>query len=105
MNDFTLTQTGGDLNTLAFSDAETCSHWLRSLALTNIPKVYATISGQLKRFSEADVPPRERARIAELFRDPVSFLHVELARRYAGKPQPATQRESDAADQALALWQ
>jgi hypothetical protein len=35
----------------------------------------------------------------------VSFLHTELARRYAGKPQPAAAREKEAADQALALWQ
>ena len=51
------------------------------------------------------LPPRERATIAEVMREPVAHLHTELARRYAGKPQPAGEREREAADQALALWQ
>ncbi len=38
-------------------------------------------------------------------RDQVAHLHTELARRYAGKPQPAVERELEAADQAIALWQ
>ena len=33
-------------------------------------------------------------------RDQVAHLHTELARRYAGKPQPAAERELEAADQA-----
>jgi hypothetical protein len=32
-------------------------------------------------------------------------LHTELARRYAGKPQPAPAREHEAAEQAIAMWQ
>ena len=37
--------------------------------------------------------------------DQVAHLHTELARRYAGKPQPAVDRELEAAEQAIALWQ
>ena len=44
-------------------------------------------------------------RIAEVLRDQVAHLHTELARRYAGKPQPAADRELEAAEQAIALWQ
>ena len=40
-----------------------------------------------------------------MLRDLVAHLHTELARRYAGKPQPAVDRELEAADQAIALWQ
>ena len=104
MNEFTLTQTGAEPTMLAFSDADGCSRWLRSLPLTNIPKNFSAIVGQLKRLSESDLPPRERARIAEVLREPVMFLHTELARRYAGKPQPASEREDGAAEQALKLW-
>jgi hypothetical protein len=104
-NDFTLTQTGAESTELAFADAEGCARWLRALPLSNIPKHYDAIRSQLKRVSEADFNPRERARIAEVFREPVAYLHTELARRYAGKPQPATDRELEAAEQALALWQ
>ena len=106
-NEYTLTQTqtqpGAD--SLAFADADGCAVWLRALPLTNIPKHYDAVLGQLKRLSEADFAPRERARIAEVMREPVMFLHTELARRYAGKPQPAVDREREAFLQALALWQ
>jgi hypothetical protein len=105
MNEFTLTQTVAEPTTLAFTGADGCAQWLRSLSLTNIPKLYSTILGQLKRLSEAEFAPRERAKIAEVLREPVSFLHTELARRYAGKPQPSNERELEAAEQALALWQ
>src|SRR4029453_17763093 len=47
----------------------------------------------------------ERATIAEVMREQVAHLHTELARRYAGKPQPASDRELESAEQALALWQ
>jgi hypothetical protein len=90
---------------LAFADADGCTAWLRSLPLTNISRYYEEILDQLRRVSEADFAPRERGRIAELMREPVNFLHTELARRYAGKPQPCAAREQEAADQALALWQ
>ena len=106
-NEFTLTQTQTEPSAglLAFADADGCASWLRAVPLTNIPRYYETILGQLKRLSEVDFAPRERARIAEMMREPVVFLHTELARRYAGKPQPASERENDAAEQALALWQ
>ena len=61
--------------------------------------------GQLRALSAADFAPRERATIAEVLRDQVAYLHTELARRYAGKPQPAVDRELEAAEQAIALWQ
>ena len=104
-NEFTLTQAGAEPTELAFSDADGCARWLRALPLSNIPKHYEAIRGQLKRLSAADFTPRERARIAEVLREPVNYLHTELARRYAGKPHPATEREHEAAEQALALWQ
>ncbi|HEV2040952.1 MAG TPA: hypothetical protein VGT81_13065 [Casimicrobiaceae bacterium] len=105
-NEFTLTQTQTQPSpgTLAFADADGCSAWLRAVPLTNIPRYNETILGQLKRLGEVDFAPRERARIAEIMREPVMFLHTELARRYAGKPQPASERENEAAEQALALW-
>ncbi len=107
-NEFTLTPTQTppqpSSGMLAFADADSCAAWLRAVPLTNIPRYYETILGQLKRVADADFAPRERARIAEIMREPVMFLHTELARRYAGKPQPAAERENEAAEQALALW-
>ena len=55
--------------------------------------------------SAAAFPARERATIAEVLRDLIAYLHTELARRYAGKGQPAVDRELEAAEHAIALWQ
>jgi hypothetical protein len=88
----------------AFSDADGCAAWLKAVPLTNIPRYYEAILSQLKRLAEVQFSPRERARVAEIMREPVMFLHAELARRYAGKPQPASERENEAAEQALAVW-
>jgi hypothetical protein len=104
-NEFTLTQTGTEPTALAFADAEGCARWLRAQPLSNIPKHYDALIGQLRRLGDADFPARERARIAEVLREPVVYLHTELARRYAGKPHPASEREQEAAEQAIALWQ
>jgi len=90
---------------LLFSHAEGAETWLRTLPLTSVSDTYADLLGQLRALAAADIAPRERARIAEVLRDRIAFLHTELARRYAGKPQPAGDRDAAAAEQAIALWQ
>ena len=67
--------------------------------------VCETVLAQLKALAAASFPPRERATIAEVLRELIAHLHTELARRYAGKGQPAVDRELEAAEQAIALWQ
>jgi len=90
---------------LAFTDSEGAAKFLKALVLQSVPQAYDALMGQLRALAAADFPPRERGRIAELARDQAAHLHTELARRYAGKPQPMAQREQEAADQAIALWQ
>ena len=96
---------GGELRALAFADVETAKRWAHALPLTSVALVCETVQGQLKALAAAAFAPRERATIAEVLRDLVAHLHTELARRYAGKGQPAVDRELEAAEQALALWQ
>ena len=90
---------------LAFSDAATATRWVKSLPLSNVGQAYQAILDQLRALTASQMGPRDRATIAELIREPVAHLHTELARRYAGKPQPLDEREAEAADQAIALWQ
>jgi hypothetical protein len=90
---------------LAFADADGAKRWAKSLLITGVTPLYEAVHGQIRALAAADFAPRERATIAEVLREQVAHLHTELARRYAGKPQPATDRELDAARQALALWQ
>ena len=94
-----------DLRALVFTDAESAKKWAHSLPLTSVALVCETVQGQLKALSAAAFPARERATIAEVLRDLISHLHTELARRYAGKGQPAVDRELEAAEHAIALWQ
>ena len=90
---------------LALTDADAASAWLKALPLSNVSQAYEALIGQLRAMTAAEIRPRDRATIAELARDPVAHLHAELVRRYAGKPQPLEEREAEAADQAIALWQ
>jgi len=90
---------------LAFADADSAKRWANALPLTNVAQAFDAVLGQLRALSAADFAPRERATIAEVLRDQVAYLHKELGRRYAGKPQPAVDRELEAADQAVTLWQ
>ncbi len=89
---------------LAFSDPDSALRWAKTLPFLNVAQVYEQVIGQLNAVSAAEFSPRERATIAELMREQVMHLHTELARRYAGKPQPAVDRELEAAEEAIALW-
>src|SRR5690348_18471161 len=78
---------------LAFSDAVSASRWVKSLPLSNVGQAYQALLDQLNALTASEMGPRDRATIAELIREPVAHLHTELAKRYAGKPQPLDERE------------
>ncbi len=90
---------------LAFADSDGAKRWAKALLVTGVTPLFDLVNGQLRAMANSDFAPRERATIAEVLRDQVAHLHTELARRYAGKPQPAADRELDATEQALKLWQ
>jgi len=88
----------------AFADAEGASRWAKTLPMLQVGQAHEALIGQLKLLAAAQMPARERAKIAEILRDQVSHLHTELARRYAGKAQPEGEREREAIDQAVSVW-
>lgn len=90
---------------LAFTDVESAKRWAKSLPLLSVGQAYDTFMNQLRALSATTMPARERATLVEVLREPAMHLHTELARRFAGKPQPAGEREHDAAEHAIALWQ
>ena len=94
-----------DVPPLAFADLDGAKKWAKSLPLLPVAQAYQGLMGQLRALSAATLPPRERATLAEVLREPVFHLHTELARRFAGKPQPASDRELEAAEQAIGMWQ
>jgi hypothetical protein len=93
-----------DAPALAFADADGAKRWAKSLLVTGVAPLYQAVHSQLRALSAASFTPRERATVAEVMRDQVAHLHTELARRFAGKPQPTADRELEAAEQAIALW-
>ena len=90
---------------LALTDAAAAVRWFKALPLWNVGQAYEALLGQLQALTASDTGPRDRATIAEHARESIAHLHTELARRYAGRPQPLDEREAEAADQAIALWQ
>jgi cyclic-di-GMP-binding protein len=96
---------GSDVPSLAFADTDGAAKFLKSLVLLPVPQAYEALMGQLRALAVANFTPRERGTIAEHARTQAAHLHSELARRYAGKPQPFSEREEEAADQAVAMWQ
>ncbi|MBK6394569.1 MAG: hypothetical protein IPF73_07680 [Betaproteobacteria bacterium] len=95
----------GEQVSLAFADADGAARWADALPFATVGQAYEGLVGQIRAVTAAPFSARERATIAEVLRDPAGHLHTELARRYAGKPQPAIGREREAADQAITLWQ
>ena len=89
----------------SFVEARGCKRWLESVPLTNLHRAAEAICLQLDRLRAAPIPAIERLRIAEVLREPAMFLHGELAKRYAGKPLPHVDRELEAAEDAIRLWQ
>ena len=88
-----------------FVTAEGAARWVKTLPINDVKAVYDEVLEQLRALVAVELPPRERARVAEVLRQQVAYLHTELARRYAGKPQPAGERDREAAAQAIALWE
>src|SRR5512135_661098 len=87
-----------------FADADGAMRWAKTLPINDVNGAGDEVLNELRALAAVELPPRERARIAEVLRQQVAYLHTELARRYAGKPQPAVDRELEAAEQAIALW-
>ncbi|HEX4883845.1 MAG TPA: hypothetical protein VFX05_06870 [Casimicrobiaceae bacterium] len=95
----------GEVPALAFTDLDGAKRWAKAMPLLSVGQAYETLMGQLRALSASSLPARERATLVEVLREPAMHLHTELARRYAGKPQPAAERELDAAEHAIAMWQ
>lgn len=89
----------------AFVEEDGCRRWLQTVPLTNLPKAIEAIEAQLTRLRDESLPPVARLKLAELLREPLMFLHTELARRYGGKQLPHAERESESANAAMRLWE
>ena len=89
---------------LAFTDADSARRWANTLPMTgrgrDVRGGDGPAEGAVRRRFPAARAGDDRRGAARAG----GFLHTELARRYAGKSQPAGERELEAAEQAIALW-
>lgn len=87
-----------------FADEPGCVDWLSSLPLTNVGLAQELLWDQLQRLAAATIDPLERVKIAERLRETVLFVHAELAKRFANRPLPLAEAESQAWQQVLRLY-
>jgi hypothetical protein len=88
-----------------FRDAESCAAWLQDLPLINVGPSHRRLLDQLEELNGFELRPGERLKIAELLREPVSFVQVEHAKKYSNRPAPLAPVEREVFRSVVALWQ
>ncbi len=90
---------------LQFNDSASCKRWIESLPLTNVEASQTALTQQISLVRQAVLAPLELLRVLEALREPAAYVQQELARKYAGKPQPLEAAEAVWWTRALSLWQ
>ncbi len=94
-----------DADQLQFNDSASCKRWIESLPLTNVESSQHALTRQISLLRQAALAPLELLRVLEALREPAAYVQDELARKYAGKPQPLEAAEAAWWARALNLWQ
>jgi len=94
----------GSAQSPQFSDAITCRQWLKTLPLTNVPLAHAALTAQLELLNRAPFASLEHLKIAELLRDPIAFVQMEMAKKYLGKPLPLETVQLNNWHSVVGLW-
>lgn len=90
---------------LQFNDSASCKRWIESLPLTNLESSQHALTRQISLVRQAVLAPLELLRILEALREPAAYVQHELARKYAGKPQPLDATEAAWWTRVLRLWE
>ena len=96
-----------DLNAdqLQFNDGASCKRWIEALPLTNVESSQLALTQQIALVRQAVLAPAELLRVMEALREPAAYVQHELARKYAGKPQPLDATEAVWWTRVSSLWQ
>ncbi len=89
---------------LQFNDSASCKRWIASLPLTNIESSQQALTRQISLVRQAVLTPLELLRVLEAMREPAAYVQHEVARKYAGKPQPLDATEAAWWARVLRLW-
>ncbi len=73
---------------LVVRDARSCKDWLAKLPLLNVEISHTELTQALQRLNRQRMPAKERLKVLELLREPVSLVQEQMARRYLARPVP-----------------
>jgi hypothetical protein len=90
---------------LPFSDAAGCKAWLARLPRANPAQCHALLAAQARRLPAAAIAPAAKFEILELLREPVAEVQAERVKNCRGKPVPLADKDHEAWDGAVGLWQ
>ena len=87
-----------------FTDAKTCSEWLRTLPLINVAPAQGALLAHIEELNAFELPASDRLKILEVLREPVFFVQTELAKKFSGRALPLSRSERDIFLNVTALW-
>ncbi len=87
-----------------FKDSAACAKWLQTLPLVNAGPSHDRILGQLEELNACSIAPAERLKILELLREPVTFVQMELSKKFSNRPAPLAKLEREIFRNVNALW-
>ena len=95
------------LNTtqLQFANGPDCKQWLESLPLTNVQTAQSALTQQIALANQAGIAPADLLDALEALREPVTFVQIEIARKYTAKPLPLEPLTAAIWTKTQALWQ
>lgn len=88
-----------------FVDAEGCKAWLDHVPLANVGAAQRELLAQVREFNRFPANAAHRFAVMELLREPVNFVQIEQAKRFANRALPMAQAESDIFEDTNALWE
>jgi len=87
-----------------FVDAEGCKAWLENVPLANVAAAQRELLAQVKEFNRFPANATHRFAVMETLREPVNFVQIEQAKRFANRALPMAPAESDIFEDTSALW-
>jgi len=87
-----------------FVDADECKAWLENVPLANVAAAQRVLLAQVKEFNRFPANAAHRFAVMEALREPVNFVQIEQAKRFANRALPMAQAEADIFEDTNALW-
>jgi len=88
-----------------FVDAASCKAWLEHVPLANVAAAQTDLLDQLEEFNRFPVSSAHRLEVLEALREPVHFVQIEQAKRFANRALPMAEAENAAFESTTALWE